>query len=404
MSMPFLWGAATSAHQVEGANEANDWYVWETAAGSPCVEPSGIACDHLHRYPSDIALLADLGLNSYRFSIEWSRVEPEPGRFSRRWLEHYRAMAERCRRCGLEPMVAFHHFTNPRWIDGWENPDTAKRFERYVEVVAEALGEQIAAAITINEPNMPALLGYEEGLFPPGKHDRAARIRASEILIDAHRRATAALRRVVPDTPVGLALAMADWQALPGGETERDEIRRLREDIFLAATLGDDFVGVNTYTRHRIGPQGWLGNEAGVELTAAGYEFWPEALEGTLRRAAEVTSGQPLIVTESGIATDDDQRRIAYIDRAIAAMRRAQRDGIDVRGFFYWSALDNFEWHQGFSQRFGIIGVDRATQRRTVKPSALHLGAIAKEPHDSPSTLRSSAGDAGPPAAARRAS
>jgi beta-glucosidase len=174
-----------------------------------------------------------------------------------------------------------------------------------------------------------------------------------------------------------MALAMADWQALPGGERELEETRRLREDVFLDATEGDDFVGVNTYTRHRIGRDGWVGNEPGVELTGAGYEYWPEALEATLRRAWAMKSGcAPLIVTEAGIATDDDQRRVEYIDRSVAAMRRAIAEGIDIRGFLYWSALDNYEWQCGYAQRFGLIAVDRRTQARTVKPSAWHLGEI----------------------------
>lgn len=376
-----MWGAATSAHQVEGGNEGNDWHDWEHASGSGVAEPAGAACDHVHRYPEDIALLADLGLECYRFSVEWSRIEPEPGRFSKRWLSHYRAMAARCLKHGLRPVVTLHHFANPRWVaraGGWEEPRTADRFARLCRVVTEALGDLAALIITINEPNIVALLGYENGVFPPGKRDHAARLRVTATFIDAHRKAVAAVREARPGLPAGLALAMADWQALPGGERELERTRRLREDVFLEATDGDDFVGVNTYTRHRIGPSGWVGNEPGVELTAAGYEFWPEALEGTLRHAWRVTGGRTLIVTESGVATDDDARRVEYIDRSVAAMRRAMADGIEVRGHLHWSALDNFEWNHGFAQRFGLIAVDRDTQARSVKPSARHLGKIAR--------------------------
>jgi beta-glucosidase len=346
------------------------------------VEPSGLACDHLRRYPEDLALLAEIGLDCYRFSVEWSRVEPEPGRFSEHWLTHYGDVLECCRASGLAAMLTFHHFTNPRWVagaGGWENPDTAKRFANFCQVLADRLGDQIELAVTINEPNIPPLLGLENGVFPPGKRDRRARLRATEVFIDGHRRAVEALREVRPDLPVGLALAMADWQALPGGEGELEAVRRLREDVFLEATDGDDFVGINTYTRHRIGPAGWVGNEPGVELTAAGYEFWPEALEATLHRAWEVTGGRPLIVTESGIATDDDRRRVEFIDRAVSGVARAMADGVDVRGYIYWSALDNFEWHCGYAQRFGLIRVDRATQERTVLPSARHLGNLAQQ-------------------------
>lgn len=381
-SLPFLWGAATSAHQVEGGNVLNDWHDWELAAGSGCAEPSGSACDHVHRYPQDIALLADLGLNCYRFAVEWSRIEPEPGTYSRRWLDHYRAVAQCCRDHRLLPVITMHHFTNPRWLarrGGWEHPQAGERFARFCAVATERLGDLAAVAITINEPNMPALLGYEDGVFPPGKRDRRARLRVTETFIEGHRRAVEAIRDVRPELPVGLALAMAEWQALPGGEDELESVRRLREDVFLEATGGDDFVGVNTYTRHRIGPEGWVGNEAGVEVTAAGYEFRPEAIGATLRRAWEVTGRRPLIVTESGIATDDDRRRVEYIDRSIDAMRGAMADGVDVRGFIHWSALDNFEWHHGYAQRFGLIAVDRETQERTVKPSARHFAALAPD-------------------------
>jgi beta-glucosidase len=377
----FAWGAATSAHQVEGGN-ANDWHDWELSDDSGVVEPSGLACDHLHRYPEDIALLADAGLDCYRFSVEWSRIEPEEGRFSPRWLDHYRSMAACCASHGMLAVLTLHHFTNPRWIvraGGWEEPHTARRFARFCAMVAEALGDLAALIITVNEPNIVALLGYENGVFPPGKRDRTARLRVTDTFIDAHRRAVGAIRAARPEVPVGMALAMADWQGLPGGERELEQTRRLREDVFLEATEGDDFVGVNTYTRHRIGPSGWAGNEPGVELTAAGYEYWPQALEATLRHAWRVTGARrPLIVTESGIATDEDARRIEYIDRAVTSMRRAIDDGIEVRGYLYWSALDNFEWNHGYGQRFGLIAVDRETQARTLKPSCAHLGKIAR--------------------------
>jgi beta-glucosidase len=373
-----LWGAATSAYQVEGSNEACDWHEWERTRG---LEPCGGGSDHLRRYPQDLALLAGVGLNCYRFSLEWSRIEPEQGRIDSRWLAHYRAMLDSCHEHGLEPIVTFHHFTNPRWLaaaGGWECERAPEAFARYCGVVARTLGERFRLAITINEPNIPALLGYELGWFPPGRHgDGDARRRVSANFIRAHALAAEAIRRAATHVGVGLALAMADWQALPGGEGQLDRARALREDIFLAACGEDDFVGVNVYTRHRIGPGGWVDPEPGAELTQAGYEFWPEAVEGALRRAAALC-GRPLILTETGLATDEDPRRIEFIDRAVAALERARAAGADVRGFVYWSALDNFEWQHGYSQRFGLIGVDRKTLERTVRPSARHLGAIAR--------------------------
>lgn len=381
-ALPFLWGAATSAHQVEGGNAANQWWAWEQRPDTPCAEPSGAACEHLTRYPQDLALLAEVGLNCYRFSVEWSRVEPRPGDFSARWLAHYREMAACCRRLELLPVVTLHHFTDPLWVaaaGGWENPQTAGWFARYATRVIEALGDLAALVITINEPNIPALLGYELGVFPPGRRERAARLRVTDTFLSGHRAAVEAVRSVTMRLPVGLALAMAEWHVLPGGEAHVEEWRGIREDIFLPGCAGDDFLGVNTYTRHRLGSEGWLGEEPGVELTAAGWEFWPEAVEATLRRAWSMCGGRlPLILTETGVATDDDARRVEFLERAVAAMERARVGGVDVRGFIAWSALDNFEWQHGYSQRFGLIAVDRATQRRTLRASARRLGMMAQ--------------------------
>ncbi len=375
----FTWGTATSAHQVEGGNVANDWWDWEHRDGRVCAETSGDACDHYHLYRDDIALLSRLGFNSYRFSIEWSRVEPAPGEYSDAALRHYRRMAVACTEHGLAPAVAFHHFTNPRWIaerGAWQQRSTADAFARFVERACDEFGELIALAITINEPNMPALLGYEEGLFPPGLRSRDARLRATDTFVEAHHRARDAIRRRSA-APVGIALAMADWHVVDAGEAQLEDIRRLREDVFLQACHDDDYIGVNTYTRHRVGPEGFLPPEDGVELTVMGYEFWPDSLGATVRRAWNVT-GKPIVVTENGIGTDDDRRRIAYIASALDQLTGCIDDGIDIRGYFYWSALDNFEWNHGYAPKFGLIAVDRETQRRTPKRSARWLGDVAR--------------------------
>ena len=172
---------------------------------------------------------------------------------------------------------------------------------------------------------------------------------------------------------------MSDYQAVDGGESKRDQIRRRMEDEFLEATEGDDFIGVQTYSRTRVGPNGGIGNEDGMAVLPMGYEFYPQSLEATLRRAWEVTKGQvPLLVTENGIGTDDDDQRIEYVRQALEGVLRAIADGIDVRGYTYWSLLDNFEWAFGYGPRFGLVSVDRTTFERTPKPSARWLGGIAK--------------------------
>ena len=383
MALPkgFVWGTATAAHQVEGGNWNNDWWAWEHDPEAPCQEPSGDACDHWHRYPDDIRLCADLGFNAYRFSLEWSRIEPEDGEFSRAALDHYRRMCASCREHGLAPIVTFHHFTTPRWVaarGGWTEPATADRFARFCTRAAAHLRDAIGRACTLNEPNIVATMGYLYALFPPGKRDPDLRRRANDVLIDAHRKAVAAIHDAAPGVPVGLTLAMSDYQAVDGGERARDAYRRDMEDVFLEAARGDDFLGVQCYSRTRFGPHGMLGPEDGVPTTQMGYEFWPEALEATIRRARDVAPGVPLLVTENGIGTENDADRIAYVERALRGVAACLADGIDVRGYIYWSLLDNFEWIFGYRPTFGLVAVDRETQRRTPKPSARWLGTIAR--------------------------
>ena len=375
----FLWGTATAAHQVEGGNWNSDWWAWEHDPASPCVEPSGDACDHYHRHPDDIALLARLGFGAYRFSVEWSRIEPEEGEFSTAALDHYVRMAEVCREAGLAPIVTLHHFTTPRWVaaaGGWAEPATAARFERFAGVAAGRLGPLVERFCTINEPNVVATMGYLTGIFPPGERDPALRHRASLVLADAHRRAMVTIREVC-DAPAGLTLAMTDYQAEPGADETVAMLRDPDEEPFLEAVEGDDFIGVQTYTRSRVSPSGPLGPPEGAETTLMGYEFFPEAIGNTVRRAHEVT-GLPVLVTENGVAVADDTRRIAFVRRALEAVLGCLGDGIPVEGYLYWSALDNFEWTFGFGPTFGLIAVDRVTQRRAPRPSAAWLGSVAR--------------------------
>jgi beta-glucosidase len=378
----FVWGTSTAAHQVEGGNWNNDWWAWEHTPGSPCKEPSGDACDHYHRYPEDIALLADLGFGAYRFSVEWSRIEPEDGEFSKAALDHYRRMCAACHEHGLAPVVTYHHFTSPRWVaarGGWAEASTADRFARFAERTAAAIGDLTGWACTFNEPNWVVTNGYISGSWPPGvKADKDGAQRARDTFLDAHRKSVEAIKSGPGTAPVGLTLSMTDVQAVDGGDVNAARFRRNMEDPYLAAATGDDFLGVQVYTRARVGPDGMVPPPDGAELTLMGYEFWPDALAACMRRAWTVTDGVPQLVTENGIGTDDDTRRIAYVEQALAGVLDCVADGLDVRGYCYWSALDNFEWIHGYGPTFGLVSVDRETQARTVKPSATWLGGIAR--------------------------
>lgn len=395
----FLWGAATAAHQVEGNNLNSESWVLEHLPGAAYAEPSGDAIDHYHRYPSDIALLAELGFNAYRFSVEWARIEPEEGEFSQAELEHYRRMLATCQEHGLKPVVTFHHFTSPRWLmryGGWLDEKTPERFARYCERVTHHLGDLISAACTFNEPNLPMLLArllpfkFEEqawwktaaqafGVTPDrlGLFQFVTQPGMRDIIFDAHRRAGDILHAGPGRFPVGLTLALPDIQPGVGGEEMAAEFRREIADIYLEQLRGDDFVGVQNYGRMVIGPRGLIRPAEGVELNQMGDEYYPEGLEGAIRHAAQVAR-IPIYVTENGLATTDDSRRVEYYQRALRGVVNSLQSGLDVRGYFCWSAFDNFEWNSGYRPQFGIIAVDRKTQQRTPKPSAYWLGSVAR--------------------------
>lgn len=395
----FLWGAATSAHQVEGNNTNCDSWLLEHLPGSPFEEPSGDACDHYHRYPQDIALLAGLGFNAYRFSIEWARVEPEEGEFSYAVLEHYRRMLSACREHGLTPLITLHHFTSPRWLireGGWLDRQTPKRFARYCARVTRHLGDLAGAVCTINEANIAALLwrmmpemssnaaGWSAMAQAFGAADGRLGVfqfcdpaRSREIILAAHRQAFEAIHSGPGSLPVGLTLALPDIQAAEGGAEPAAAFRQAIGGDYLEALRGDDFVGVQTYTRKVIGPNGPLEPAPDAERNQMGEEYYPEALAGSIRYAAQVT-GLPIYVTENGLASTDDTRRLEYIRRALRGAASCLQAGVDVRAYCYWSAFDNFEWVFGYRPRFGLIAVDRQTMQRTVKPSARWLGNVAR--------------------------
>lgn len=395
----FVWGTATAAHQIEGGNVNSDFWLAESVAETIFREPSGDACDSYHRYGEDIALAAKLGFNTHRFGIEWARIEPEPGVFSQAALDHYLRVLDSCHSNGLAPMVSLNHWTVPRWFaarGGFEQADSPDLFGRFAEAVGRHLGDSMAYVTTFNEANIQRVIGssfHNPKMAPRLAAMKQACARAcgsdrfsmvlfatsAEIedqLVASHHRAAEALRAGPGNFQLGVTISMAEVEGVgEGHQAEAFENELYGPWLDVAKTA--DFVGVQTYTRYRIGPEGRLRLPDDAVRTDMGYEYRPEALEATVRFAAK-RIGRPIIVTEHGIATSDDTRRIALIDTALEGLERCLADGIDLRGYVHWSLLDNFEWVLGYGMRFGLVEVDRQTFKRTPKPSALHLGRIAK--------------------------
>ncbi len=382
----FLFGSSTAAHQVEGGNANNDWWAWEHAAGTPAVEPSGDAIDQYHRYAEDFALLAELGQNAHRLSLEWSRIEPEPGEFSRAALQHYRRVLGTLQEQGLEAFVTLHHFSNPRWFaerGGWAARDAVERFERYCEVVARELGDLMPWACTINEPQIVAREGFLKGHFPPGLTNPVLWKQVTRTFIAAHAAAVRALGAGAGDPKAGICLQLPDLvPARPGDGDCEAFVRELRYEMgeIYVKELPGAFVGVQYYTRERLDPAlPGLGAPApeDVTLTQMGWELNPDGLNRAIRLAA--SSGLPVVITENGIATADDRERIAYLRDHLGVVAAAIRDGIDIRGYMYWSAFDNFEWNEGYRPQFGMVAIDREDDlRRIPHPSARAYGELAR--------------------------
>jgi len=396
----FLWGTAISAYQSEGNNTNADAWLMENIKPSLFKGRSGDAIDSYHRYAEDIAIAASLGFNSYRLGIEWARIEPSEGHFSNAELDHYAKVLETCRAHGLKPVVTFNHFTVPLWFAERGNftaPDSPDLFARYCGKAAEHLGGLMHLATTFNEANIGLLVNVMPALAkaaPIVKASLAAAARATgsphfqrlayadpaiitPLLQEAHRKGRKAIQAAHPDLPVGVTLTTQEIQSI-GDPALAEEYRGKLYGSWVDVARNDaDFIGVQTYTRILVGPDGAVPSPKGAELTAAGYEFYPQALAATIRWAHKAI-GKPIYVTENGIATDDDTRRIAFIDAALGGVRACLDEGIPVHSYMYWSLLDNFEWGSGFGVHFGLVGVDLKTFKRTLKPSALHLGAIAK--------------------------
>ena len=396
----FLWGTAISAHQSEGSNTNSDSWLRENLKPTLFKERSGDACDSYHHYAEDIAIAAKLGFNCYRLGIEWARIEPSEGFFSNAELDHYADVLQTCRAHGLKPVVTFNHFTTPLWFAErgcFEVADSPELFARFCRKATEHLGGLMHMATTFNEANIALLLPF----FPTYDKMREAAAAATAaaakatgspkfsslaygdpaittpLLQEAHRKGYDAIKAVRADLPVGLSLTTQDIQSVAAPSLADTYRAKLYGDWVNVARTHADFIGVQTYTRFLVDEKGLVTPPKGAEMTDAGYEFYPQALANTIRWA-HTAIGKPIYVTENGIATDDDTRRIAFIDQALTGVRDCLDEGIPVHSYLYWSLLDNFEWTSGYAKHFGLVAVDLQTFKRTLKPSARHLGAIAR--------------------------
>jgi len=408
----FYFGAATSSHQVEGGNK-NDWTEWEKENAERLVKEaakkqwsdyllnvkpsplssdnyiSGRACDHYNRFREDFDIAKSLGHNAHRFSIEWSRIEPEEGKFDEKEIEHYREIIRALRERGIEPFVTLWHFTLPLWVKnqgGWENKKTIADFTKYAEKIIESLGRDVKFWIIINEPTVYAGYGYIVGLFPPQVKNFYRGYRVLKNIMQAYGDVYDLIHVESRDAMVGNAYNLhyhtpyrkwffPDWLAMKA-------LSYIRDFYPLDYAKGrQDFIGLNYYYRDCV-KSTLMGGRFGVidiknpdkNVSDMGWDIFPEGLYYVLRSLKKYNL--PIFITENGIADARDEKRTKFIGDHLSRMAKAIQEKIDVRGYFYWSLLDNFEWDKGFWPRFGLVEIDYKTLERKIRPSALEYKKI----------------------------
>lgn len=412
----FLWGAATSSHQVEGDNKLNDWWEWEAQGNAK--EPSGAACEHYKRFKEDFGLAKGLNHNCHRFSLEWSRLEPEQGKIDEKEIAHYKEVILALRELGLEPIVTINHFSIPLWFyrrGAWEQPDSPRIFSDFVEKVVGELGGLVDYWITLNEPLVYAYQGYIMGKWPPGKSDFYLCLKVIKNLIFAHVFSYEKIRLITKQRyskipKIGLSKHtvvfspcnekslkdrfsaalrrnMANHFFIRSVMTGRVFIPGIFNEI-LPVKRAFDFIGVNYYSRDFVRNIGFSAPKILGEVCTLlhhreigkrnfmDWEIYPEGLYVILKEFARYKL--PLLITENGICTGDDNERANFILAHLKEVKRAIDEGIPVFGYIYWSLLDNFEWDKGFSPRFGLIEVDYKTQERKIRNSAIEYARVCK--------------------------
>ncbi|MFC1703039.1 glycoside hydrolase family 1 protein [Patescibacteria group bacterium] len=392
----FLWGSATSSHQVEGGQD-NDWTEWEKIEGHILDGSlSGDACDHWNRYEEDFDLLQSLGQNAYRLSIEWSRIEPEEGRWDMDAVVHYRRMLESLKRRNIRIMLTAWHFTLPKWFQergGWLDKGSVERFRRYIDFLAAEYGDLVDIWITINEPMVYLSQSYSIGLWPPGISGKYATMKVLSRLSLAHRGAYKAIHHRVDSgerqAMVGIAKNVVTFepyrkQSLMDGLFIWFADRLFNRQFFLWTKGTHDFIGINYYFHYRVK---YVPNKLAQffhevhtenrEVSDLGWEINPEGIFEAVLTMQRYKL--PMYITENGIASADDSKRPRALVATLKELYHAIQSGADVRGYFHWSFMDNFEWEKGYGGRFGLVAVDFKTQKRTPRRSAYVYAEICKE-------------------------
>ena len=393
----FYWGAATSSYQVEGNNTNADWWPWEKKTGKEC---SGAACRHYELYEQDFDLVKSLNHNAHRLSIEWSRIEPNEGEFSEAALQHYIEVITSLRLRGIEPMVTLHHFTNPIWFadsGGWADPRCVKRFLRYCDFVTRALAPHVHYWFTINEPTVYFSHSFLWGMWPPqarsffkmkAVHDHlsAAHIEAYRLMHQIYKELNIAPPAVSIAQHMQAIVACDQSLKTRWGTAIREYLYNLEILDHLARNKTLDFIGVNYYSRHLVHVHHWwIGNllmetcqdnHHPLKKNSLNWDIYPEGLAQVLLSLKKYNL--PVIIAENGICANDDQDRWEYIQSHLKNVHLAMEQGVKVEGYLYWSLMDNFEWAQGFTPRFGLIEVNYATQQRTLRESAKKFAQVCK--------------------------
>jgi beta-glucosidase len=411
----FLWGTATASHQVEGGNDNNNWSAWEQAGEGRIFEDqtSGPACDWwAGRAEEDIARMAELNTNTHRLSLEWSRIEPQPGQWDHDALDRYRAILKAMREAGIQPMVTLHHFTDPLWMaeqGGWLNPEAVTWFRRYVKKAVGDLLDLCEVWCPINEPNIYASQGYFVGKFPPGHQNMREYFQVVHNLLLAHAAAYEQIHDIQPHAQVGLAKHMIAWHPLHDNPLDRTSTRLLdrafnglsldalasgawRPLVGRRAQLGQvkgtlDWIGLNYYMRYDAAFSLKALQALGISYAArpdrpkgpADWgEIYPDGLLELIRRLVK-QFGLPIYITENGIPDEYDHRRPAFLLEHLRRVWAALNFSWPVQGYYFWSLVDNFEWAEGYDPRFrfGLYGVDFETQERTLRKSGELYAEIA---------------------------